>query len=116
MFDIKICPAAPKSITTFWLYRDNNRIGNIIAYPYEYNHLQGHDKTRCVIEIYIEAKYRNRWLTRPFKEEIKSFVINTLKHKNIKEIHSKALAPQSPRLLDFFGFKRYNSVYYKLNI
>lgn len=110
MFKIDVCQKAQDCISRFWLFCDQERIGAISVYP------SSGSKERGIIEIYIEESYRKRWLLKEFAKDIKSMVINTLKDKNIKEIRSKAISDQSPRLLAFFGFDRYNNVYYKLRI
>lgn len=110
MFEIIPSPESTDCISIFFLVKDKDLMGAISIYPSK------RFKTRGILEIFIEEKYRKKWLAKNFARQIKSIISNVLREKNIKEVHTEAVAYQSPRLLDFFGFERYNNVYYKLKV
>jgi hypothetical protein len=110
MFKIIPCTRSTDCISTFFLVKDDNLMGAITIYPSK------RFKTRGILEIFIEEEHRKKWLAKNFAVQIKVIIRGVLREKNIKEVHTEATAYQSPRLLDFFGFKRYNNVYYKLNV
>jgi hypothetical protein len=110
MFEIKVRPTSPKGTTQFLLIKENALMGHIIIYPSKVT------TDRGILDIFIKPKYRSRWLARDFAKQIKSTIIATLKEKNFTLVLSKALSSQSPRILEFFGFKRYNNSCYFLII
>lgn len=108
MYSIINCNLSEEYIASFWLLESENIMGAIILYPFK--------KNKVILEIFIEDKYANKWLFKNFANSIKETIVKFAQSKNIEEICTKANNLKSPRLLDFFGFKAYNNVYYKLII
>jgi|GEM_PF-3138249 len=103
VFNITPILSNSKDLFTFALSHESKKIGQIIV-------RRGNTvKERGVLDIFIIPKYRCRWLTITFAKQIFKSVVSILKKNEITIVISKALHTNSPRLLEFFGFKIYNT-------
>lgn len=111
MFNVIVCPPNNNQLFKLKLMSAaDNLMGLIIVTPYP--DLKDH----AILHLYIKLKYRKRWLTKRFGYKIFSKLIELSSDKNIEALHSAALKPESPRLLDFFNFIHYYDNLYKLTI
>lgn len=71
---------------------------------------------RAWLDVNIEEQYRCRWLTKEFAKFLYDTVIYTCQMFKIDMLLTRVNNPKSIRLLDFFGFIKYNKKYYYLLI
>lgn len=92
------------SLGTELLYRlDVNALGARVGYLYFLEYSE--EPHSCCLYLYIEEKYRKRWLSRKCREDILSGIKKVCGLLGIKKVFSFAEVPVSNRLLPFFGFK-----------
>ncbi len=110
MFNVIVCPHNNNQLFKLKLMSGNNIMGLIVVTPYP------ELKNNGILHLYIKLKYRKKWLTKRFGYKIFSKLVELSTDKNIEALHSAALKPESPRLLDFFNFIHYYDNLYKLTI
>lgn len=108
MYDILACNISTECLQRFWLFHQKNIMGAISFYPHKAS------SESAIMDVFIEEQYRKRWLQKNFAKKIVDVIGNNLRQKNISLIYTQALVEQSPPLLAFFGFKRYNGFNYVL--
>jgi hypothetical protein len=97
------------SIFNLQMLKDNDVIGNMTVYPYMRD-IDG------ILNLYIEEKWRCKWLSKSFGKFAFQMLIKTCKDFGIQVLMTRLDNPKSLRLLDFFGFNKYNDKYYYILI
>lgn len=96
------------------LSRDNEVMGNVSLYTHP------DDSSGAQLDVYIEPKWRCRWLTKELAKEVLAKAINMANLHKISIVYTTALTSVSPRVLEFFGFMEYNKqqpkTYYYYNL
>jgi len=111
MYSIKIDENDPQLIAKFCLMKDGEEMGSVDIYPSD----DDNDEDASILDLFIKEEHRKKWLGKDFAKEIVKTVTSTLFDKQIRVIYT-AQSPDIPRLIDFFGFKRYNDEnYFYLN-
>ena len=105
MFSIKLDKNSTDFIASFVLLKKDEEIGNIDISPC------GDEKGSSMLDLFIKEEHRKRWLAKNFAHEIVKVITSTLSQKGIERIYT---IPDKnvPRLVAFFGFKRYNNEHY----
>lgn len=83
-------------------------MGRLTVYPYKEN--------AGWLDLYIEEKWRSKWLSKSFAKFIYQTHSLMCKEHNLDYVITGLKNPKSLRLLDFFGFTKYNEKYYYLTI
>jgi len=96
------------SLFNLVLVNNEDVMGRLTIYPYK-------DKIGW-LDLYIEEKYRCRWLTKSFAKFIYQTHSLLCKEHGLDYVFTGLKNPKSLRLLDFFGFTKYNEKYYYLTI
>jgi len=78
-------------------------VGNITLYRSKKAQARG------ILDIFIIPKYRCKWLNKTLAISLYQKVILTSKKNGLTTIITKAIHPNSHRLLVFFGFQKYNN-------
>ena len=94
------------SLFNFSLLKDDDLMGRLTIYPYR----EKQGKLHC----HIEEKWRCRWLSKSFAKFLYQTLMLVSKEYKLERILTRLDNPKSLRLLDFFGFCRYNERYYYL--
>jgi len=111
MYSIKIDENDPKLIAKFCLMNGEQEMGSVDIYPSD----DDNDEDASILDLFIKEEHRKKWLGKDFAKEIVKTVTGTLFDKQIRVIYT-VQSPDIPRLIDFFGFKRYNDEnYFYLN-
>jgi len=96
------------SLFNLSLVKNDDLIGRITIYP----HKEKQGKLHC----HIEEKWRSRWLSKTYAKFMYDTLMKVSKEYKLKLILTRLDNPKSLRLLDFFGFNKYNEKYYYLLI
>jgi len=100
----------PKYIFTLLLMNGDEAIGKLAILPDRVKRELG------VLDLFIEEKWRSKWLTKSFAKFLFKMFYNSCKEYKLASIITRANNPKSLRLLDFFGFTSYNKKDYYLVI
>ena len=92
------------------IMRNDNLIGIINCYPITTRLNQA----KC--DIKIRRKYWSKWLFKNLASNIHNLFIKLCKNNNIQVIITRINNIKSIRLVEFFGFIKYNEKYYVLTI
>lgn len=105
MFSIKLDKTNTDFIARFLLLKEDEEIGNIDIRATE------EEKSGSMLDLFIKEEHRKRWLAKNFAHEIVKVITSALSQKGIERIYT---IPDKhvPRLVAFFGFKRYNNEHY----
>jgi hypothetical protein len=96
------------SLFNLSLVKGDDLMGRVTIYPYK----EKQGKLHC----YIEEKWRCRWLSKSFAKFIYITLMKLSKEYKLEVLLTRLDNPKSLRLLDFFGFNKYDNKYYYLLI
>lgn len=109
MKKIKLIKNYKSLFTLEMISKDEDVMGNLHIYLNKIDN-------KAWLDLQIKEKWRCRWLSKSFAKFLLQMLIVISKEHGIDNIFSAPNHPNSPRLLDFFGFTKYNDEYYFLNI
>jgi len=98
-----------KRETVFILLLLNNTITGVIK-VFKRNDKQG------ILDLFIRSKYRSKWLNKWLYNNLKSYFIGICKQVGYNVVLTRLNNLKSLRLLNHFGFSKYNEKYYYLGI
>ena len=98
-----------KRETVFILLLLNNTITGVIK-VFKRNDKQG------ILDLFIRSKYRSKWLNKWLYNNLNSYFIGICKQVGYNVVLTRLNNLKSLRLLNHFGFSKYNEKYYYLGI
>lgn len=98
-----------KNDTIYILLLLNGNITGIIK-VFKRNDRQG------ILDLFIRCKYRSKWLNKWLYYNLKSYFIGICKQVGYNVVLTRLNNLKSLRLLNYFGFSKYNDKYYYLGI